>query len=216
MTFNQLARRLRREATANPKKAALLGVALVVAVYFWTPLVSGWLFKKAPPAPGRASPVAGKADPSASLNGSVAKASATAVPTASPAVHRSWNQLAAWIASDARMKPIGPLSAERDPFDAGKHKKGQGWDDEPPEATPESLGMVLTGTVVGPRSCAVLGGRSVEVGAMVEYGKGGQVYRFQLVEVHPRRVVLERAGIRYSLAIASSRTTRIELAGGSD
>ena len=41
MNLNKLARQLRREAMANPKKAAVLGLLLLVALYFWGPLVWG-------------------------------------------------------------------------------------------------------------------------------------------------------------------------------
>ena len=43
MSLERFAKRLRREVIANPKKAAILGIMLLVAIYFWTPLVMGWM-----------------------------------------------------------------------------------------------------------------------------------------------------------------------------
>jgi hypothetical protein len=37
--LDKLVKQLRRDATANPKKTALLGVMALVALYFWGPLL---------------------------------------------------------------------------------------------------------------------------------------------------------------------------------
>ena len=42
--IGNIAKQLRREATANPKKASVLGLLAVVALWFWAPLVWGWIF----------------------------------------------------------------------------------------------------------------------------------------------------------------------------
>ncbi len=42
MNLEKLTKQLRRDVAANPKKAALLGLMVVVALYFWGPLV--WKF----------------------------------------------------------------------------------------------------------------------------------------------------------------------------
>ena len=39
---SRFARRLRREIAANPKKAGVLALLLVVAIWFWTPLMAKW------------------------------------------------------------------------------------------------------------------------------------------------------------------------------
>lgn len=213
MTLGQLAKRLRREATANPKKAALLGLALAVAVYFWAPLVWGWLPSSRKSA-GKMEDPAKQGRPYASSGGIASRNDVKAAESpAAPVLEKwPWDQLLAGIAVDGRMKPAGPSSQGRDPFaGAGGKRERDSRDDELPAATPEALGLVLTGTVVGPRSRAVLAGTTVKLGAIVECDVRGQAVRFQLVEVHPRWVVLERDGIRYPLKIADPDAARIEL-----
>ena len=42
-TKNNLVKRLRREITASPKKAAVLGISFVIAIWFWAPLIGKWI-----------------------------------------------------------------------------------------------------------------------------------------------------------------------------
>lgn len=42
MNLEKLAKQLRRDLAANPKKAAALGLMVLVAMYFWGPLVWKW------------------------------------------------------------------------------------------------------------------------------------------------------------------------------
>lgn len=42
MSLDKLAKQLRRDLAANPKKAAALGLMVLVALYFWGPLLAGW------------------------------------------------------------------------------------------------------------------------------------------------------------------------------
>ena len=46
MNLDKLAKQLRRDLAANPKKAAALGLMVAVALYCWGPLVWGWLHSK--------------------------------------------------------------------------------------------------------------------------------------------------------------------------
>jgi hypothetical protein len=43
VNLEKLAKQLRRDAAANPKKAAVLGLMVVVALYFWGPLTWKWI-----------------------------------------------------------------------------------------------------------------------------------------------------------------------------
>jgi hypothetical protein len=42
VNLEKLAKQLRRDMAANPKKAAALGLMLLVALYFWGPLIANW------------------------------------------------------------------------------------------------------------------------------------------------------------------------------
>ena len=57
MKLDKLVKQIGRDAAANPKKAALLGVMAVLALYFWAPLLVGWF-----------SPSKRKTTPSGNLN----------------------------------------------------------------------------------------------------------------------------------------------------
>ncbi len=55
---SSLIRRLRRETKANPAKAAALAVVLLVAIWFWVPLVVRWCSPSAAPSDAVTAPVA--------------------------------------------------------------------------------------------------------------------------------------------------------------
>ena len=42
MKLDKLTKQIRRDLTANPKKAGALGLMILVALYFWAPMVWGW------------------------------------------------------------------------------------------------------------------------------------------------------------------------------
>ena len=44
--FARLGKQLRREIKAHPGKATLLALLLAVGVYYWAPVVHGWLSPK--------------------------------------------------------------------------------------------------------------------------------------------------------------------------
>ncbi len=63
--MSKLIKKFKREVKANPTKAAALGGTLVVAVWFWAPLLQQWFGGDSTPAPAA----------------TTASASNTAVPT---------------------------------------------------------------------------------------------------------------------------------------
>jgi hypothetical protein len=201
-----VAKRLQREVKANPAKAAGLGALLLVACWFWAPLVMG-IFKseEASVAPQAPVPLAPGAN------------SSTAAPTLMPAGQAvandappyDWRKYSKAIDEDAKMSPGRELSAESDPFNEPPAA-------EPPEAkppvevapvvvqpiTPADVGLELTTTLLGARrKIAEIGGKSYTVGDVVETGQEGASATFRVVEIHPRRVVLESEGKKYELRI---------------
>lgn len=200
MNIKRILRQLRREAIANPKKAAVLGLLVLVAMWFWLPLLRGLA------TPDEQAPSGSITEPvvsAAKKDASAGVASATREPD-SP--QHPWHKLVEWMESDPRTS-AAKVSPRRDPF-AGPEKLATAVRVEDPaeesEATltPEGLGMVLSSTLVGPRRrVALISGRSYREGEIVRQVKQGQEFTFMLAEVHPRRVILERNGRQFKLEI---------------
>ena len=204
-----LGKRLKREVLTKPKQAGALAALLVLAAWFWEPLMSKWFggasATTAPPTTAAATPASAPlAAPSALLaTATVATATAGVAPAQS-----TWRQLAAAIDADPRMQPAGELAVHRNPFaplpTAAPVVPVQA---APPAAiaaapsdpTPDELGLVLSSTVVGGRrQTAVVNGRV--------YRPGGELriddeIAFVVTSVGPRRIVLSRRGQDYELMI---------------
>lgn len=230
MNLNKLCRLLRREVTSNPKKATVLGLLIVVALYFWAPVVRGWIAGDEPPdrpfGGASSSPTDGGSGPVQTAGlGTIGLAEAPQARPITPAKARPqthpWQQTVQWMKQDPATAPVADLPQRRDPFRAAKlvvaemnaeqHKQ----EPEPVETpvTPQSLGLILSSTVVGPRRrVALINGKSYEEGRTIESASDGHRVEFKLAEVHSRCVVLERMGERFELAIAQpTRAGRIEL-----
>ncbi len=114
MSQNQLIRRLKREATRNPKKFGALGLLLVVALWFWVPLVWGWFHKDEPAPSAAGSPTAvaavpGISTPNPFIGNKAGKPAGTTY---------SWDQVAEWMEKDPLTKAAATLPARRNPFRA--------------------------------------------------------------------------------------------------
>ena len=220
MDLKKVAKQLRREIITNPKRAAILGVLVVVALWFWAPLVWGWIAEDDPA-------VEATAEQSAAD-------SATTLPTDSPAQsdtmpkeaespRHPWHQLVQWMDNDPRTSAATLMFPQRDPFLAPKTAVVEDQPEDQPEdepeevqqeeVTPQGLGMVLSSTIVGPdRRVARINGKSYQEAGTVKLTKDGQQIEFTLVKVYPRRVVLERDGKLFELKIPSAADSgRIEL-----
>jgi hypothetical protein len=219
VNLGKIGKKLQREAATNPKKAVFLGVAAVVALYFWTPLVWGWI---------------GKSDPNmttATVTTAVAPLAATAMPSASSftdvtksasAPRPSWSQLVELKHNDPRTMTAPPLTHARDPFESPKQEIADtnAAEDVKPKLraiTPVAAGLVLTSTIIGPqRRVAQISGRTYTVGQSIEASKGKETLgvAFKLVEIRPRQAVLEANGQRFELSIPEpGKSGKIEFAG---
>lgn len=204
MSASKLHKQLVRELTANPKKAAALGLLAAVAIYFWLPLILGGDDKKpakkpvANEQPGQAAPVA------------------TAVAQRSVEKRVGWQKVVSWIDSDPLTHTVAELPLKLEAFGAAQAKLDpepvtpdprEQVDVEPaPEVTPDSLGLRLQGTLVGPRRrVALINNRPCGEGSTFwiteELG-------FRVVEVTPRSVILAPAG---DAATSSNQGTQYEL-----
>jgi hypothetical protein len=205
VTIEQLKQRLRREATKNPKQAAVLGLLLVVALWFWAPLVWSWLPKDQQAAaaqPGQPATAASQPQNDKPTETEPAEAAASG-PT--------WETLAAWMKQDPLMAPATRLAGDRNPFAGADPVEAAKIAEivEPPrreeqkEWTPDAMGLVLTSTIVGPRKrAALISGRAYAQGEKIVRQVEDARVVFELVEVHPRRIVLARDHARYELKLA--------------
>ncbi len=200
---SRITQQLVKECRRNPKKAAMLGVLSLVAMWFWAPLVMG-LFgadqstsakPSAATAPAAAQPVASATQPALAN-----KPAASAV-----ASKFDWKEIAESIQGDPLMRPLA-LAPTRNPFVSDEAVAN----DAPPEAEPvaeapkakeppdpQTAGLKLTGTSVGgSRPMALINGRPYGLGRVV-LGEGDSA--FEVVRIEAARVILRRDGKLFEL-----------------
>ncbi len=213
MKLGKIRKQLRREFAAHPAKAAVLALLCVVALWFWAPLVWGWIAAKSPAAavqPAVAQDPGGKGLP----NSGPATIS-SAGPQAEPNVPGSnWHQIVQWMEQDPRMQPVGlPVASRglvpelmadgsfqgelrpkrRDPFarpgpaETDAQDENQFVPNERPTAPlavcPRDMGARVTGVIAGPS-----GGTAMINGR--SYGQGEQV-------------LLQKDGVSYAFELTS-------------
>jgi len=234
VSLNKLAKRLRREFIGNPKKGAVLLLLVAVAVYFWVPLVWGWIAKD--------DPVATAESPQTSETAKTARLAAGALPvppTAGAAQTDQaaqteqtarqpkipWQQVVKWMDNDPRTLAAHRVTGGRNPFVTPKREVVQPkieTEKKPvqvePDATPASLGMALSGTIIGSRRrVARIDGKTYRQGQTVAATKEGRRFEFTLAEIHPRYIVLKRDKESFELKIpAPGSSGGIELLGSTD
>jgi hypothetical protein len=207
---------MRREAAANPAKAGALAIVLVVAIWFWVPLVVHWC---SPPAAPSGKAAAAGAPPNATPDNG-AKELAASSATLATASSANWQDLDQTIEQDRRMRPNVQLSGWRDPFGPSaaalaaektmqQHEQQQKQHQvkkraPPPDLLPADAGLVLNSTLVGsgPRM-ALIGGEPYWEGDMVPAPSSSDGFR--VAEIYPRQVVLQRHGKQYNLEIKVSQ-----------
>lgn len=215
-------KRLSREIAGSPKKAAALGALLLVALWFWAPLIKGWMAPASLAAAGAADTSSGRTAASAGP----APAQPAAVPPASPSGGAApassdtaqafpngytWQQVAAAIDADPLMQPAGPIADRNDIFavapPAAVAAPAEAPSEPPPiKLSPSDAGLVLSSTVMGPAGrVALISGRRYRVGDDVKSTKDGQPIVFKLITVEPRQVVLETDGDRYLVKMPGAR-----------
>jgi hypothetical protein len=202
--LDKLARQLRRDISASPKKSAALGLMLVVALYFWAPMVWGWM-----------KPGSGKAQASAADGVILDDDPVDPVAVAHKSKHVfSWEKIRKAVAADPRMTPALLDPDWRDPF--RYHANQQGGEQgiaaaalsqpKVPEVDPTGAGLVLTSVAIGPRRrSATITGETYREGETIKpAGADGQPMpsvEFRLVKVGYHGVELERSGRTYQLEL---------------
>ena len=204
MNTERLVRQLKREVKAHPKKAALLGAVFVVAVWFWTPLVVGWVTPEKPTGQSMELPAGAVPTPAPSVaEASFAKSTTGRKRTKEP----SWEKLVDWIENDPRTRIPESLPTDREPFspiqtEVESTAEVEEAENSPPEATPEELGVAVSSTIIGPRRrVALINGKAYRQGQKITLVKDSRTIIFTLAEVQARQIVLKREGKRFDVPL---------------
>jgi hypothetical protein len=193
--------KLKREVQKSPGKAATLALLLCVALWFWAPLLTGML---------GSSPNA-SAVPSATTNQTAASNTsnntAAALPPAAATV--PWRELAKTIEHDPLMQPARVTDRPRDVFQPVQPSNPV--EDELAQSTeptlkpeldvpPQSVGLALTSTIVGPRRyVARINGANYRPADIVEVASDQGKLSYVLTQVTDRSVTLSLGNKQYEL-----------------
>jgi hypothetical protein len=216
VSLTKLTSQLRRDIAASPQKAAALGLMIVVALYFWAPLIWGWI-----PARGEGS---GKVD--------MSKLVLTDEPAARPAGNAPrtaafrWEKVRQLVREDARMKPAAFDAAWYDPFGKPAPEPAPA-EAEPmpataqtpvtePERTPEpeltAASLVLGGILIGPRSkVATINGEPCHEGdslTVTDANDKSVQHQVRIARITRQQVELESNGHTLTLELASPRLSQ--------
>ncbi len=197
-------KKLQKDLKKSPGKATVLALLLVVAIWFWSPLVMN-LFG------GSAASLPPASDPTANSSTSV---SAIAPRTENVPPRFDWKQIAQAIDGDPRMKSSSPAAWMRDPFrklEPKKQETAKTRTVEPPtvvlDISPADAGLVLNSTIVGPaRHVARVNGKTYHEGDAITVSVGNRVIDYKLMSVGEKSVVLTLGNREYELIMARTRT----------
>jgi hypothetical protein len=216
--MNKLIKRLRREATKNPKKAAVLGLLTVVALYFWAPTVLGWVARREPAG------MAINAVPADTATGGQPSPASANPPTGVPdkVAMTSWQTVVERMERDPRTRPSTRLGLGRDPFHSVPHRVVEQEEVERKTKSAQhrptlaSLGLRLTSTMVSrTMRLAIVNGRTYREGDLIDLGKERELVQLRLAGVFARRVLLEMQDQKFELAIPEPKHRgRLELSQG--
>ena len=221
MSLNNLSSQLRRDLVANPKKAAVLGLMVVVALYFWGPLA--WKFLKASGAKQN-----NKAN-MASLILTDDPIESSQQTKSGSRIRFKWERVRQLIQQDPHMLSATFDASWVDPFgkpaasaaEAEATRESSGADPSATEATasgttdPQGLGLVLGGIMVSPRGrIATINGeacRQGEIVVVIDSRNKNATCEIRILKINRQSVQLEFGGRIFSLELAQPR-----LANGDD
>jgi len=126
VNLGKLTRQIKREALGSPKKAGALGLLCLVALYFWAPLVWGWVAPEDEPKAATATKAAKTAraerrpsttpagpNPRQAIGGRAAAGDGG--DDKPPGVDYSWQQLDQWMQEDPLSKPPAATATPQGP-----------------------------------------------------------------------------------------------------
>jgi hypothetical protein len=202
VNLDKLAKQLRRDLAANPKKAAILGLMVLVALYFWGPLV--WTWMKA----------SGSKRSSKLTTASLILTDDPAEPTTSSRQRGGakfrWERVRQLTRNDPHMVSAKFDAAWVDPFsrpavaETSATAGGTPKDDAATAAAgiagaePSDIGIVLGGVMIGPRNrVATINGEACHEGDVIEVTDKMDKSisrRFRVVKITRQGVELEIGG----------------------
>ncbi len=195
MKTGDLGSQIARELRQNPKKAAILGVMCVVALYYWVPIIQRW-------SSGDQKPLVRKSQDAGS-----SQSSPTVTSVANGVVR--WEAIAAMIDEDPSMKPAN-VQLDWNPFSreaAAPQNESQPEADDRAEdqPTPSESGLVLQSTVIGrTRQTAVINAEALTTGDWIASPQDPAL-RFRLVRITLDFVELERNDQRFILKLEAEK-----------
>lgn len=223
MSLEKLSKQLKRELKANPQKAGMLGVLVLVAGWFWGPLIFKSDETKKTPAVAASATAPTTTSPTSTGTNVVA-----AAPTSASRERLDWRTLSSRLQSDSAMRSVPGLSASakeevRNPFDApviaevepetdelytlleAANEAGL-FEEQKPVITKEmnsaalnALPLQLSSTLVGPRArTAIINGKAYRQGKPI-----GKINEVELVleYVDPRSATIAWNGAKRELRI---------------
>jgi hypothetical protein len=207
VNIQKIIKQFKQDIVAHPKKAIVLGIVMVVGLFFWMYHLWGWINKNNE-GPNSSS------DPQVAITTSVGQTNSAYKASANnekKLLRYSWKEVLKSMNNDPRTRPAQVLTLDRDPFQARKEtieKPIEEQEVKAPPVSPTSLGMALTSTLIGANGGkARIGGRTYSQGQTIEAMKEGRNYKFVLSEIHDRKVVLEMEGERFELCIPEPGTS---------
>ena len=197
MNLAKLQKQLMRDLKRSPGKAAALGLLCLVALWFWAPLVAGWM------GAGQKKPTAtGEQTAQAVAPPVVPAAASTSVMNEAP-----WHKVVAWMQEDGRMRSAELAELATPPFtqqredlvDPGEATKAVVKPPTESDVDVAQLGLKLSSTMLGPRRrVAVINGRPYAEGGDLQLGDDLVLH---VTRVADRSVFLEYKGKRFELSL---------------
>ncbi|WP_254508908.1 hypothetical protein [Anatilimnocola floriformis] len=204
MKLDKLIKRLKKDAAASPQKAGALGLMLLVALYFWAPLVMKSIKGKGKPGSGPAAKVIRGDDPV------LVKAAAH------PATNTAhWDRIRDTLAQDRLMQAAVHNADWRNPFQPLAHAAATDTKIKPIEAKPETQlsakppavenelaeqllsGVTLSSVLIGKKGpSAVIRGKLFRVGDVLLFGgdNGAPKVEFRITAIDEQGVDLKFEG----------------------
>jgi hypothetical protein len=202
VNLQKISDRLTHEIANHPIKGALLGVLVLIGLYFWIPALWHRINKdnadlqlSAMTQPAEAQSIPGR---DGTIDGGT---------NANKAIRRSWKEIMKLMENDPQTRPAGPLTAIKDPFHGPNDARDKKMIEEQvkeilPPVSPDSLGMTLTSTIIGPHEAiARINGTMYAQGQTIQITKNGRTHKFNISEIRDGCVILEGEGGRYELSI---------------
>jgi hypothetical protein len=198
-------KQIQREIKAHPLKAGVLALTVVVALWFWAPLIVGWVGGSRPAKNAAAAAAPAPASGVAAAGGTPATAKVTFNP--------NWREMVEWHSHDDLMRSVKPTLGGRDPFRpiAPPQPETQASKATAPKIDPTNLGLELTGTLIGPRqSVAMINGLAYTLPrlnmdrrqtAKMSIKQQEHQYEITLLSIQTDSVQLEFQGQQFELRV---------------